>query len=273
MKKTYRTFRDPSGFSLAEVLTALTIGAIVLIAVLDIYHRVQSSAAAITRRLDNSRLPSEVLQRIAEDLDKIITPGSDTKITIESKSDEGGYQTARLQVLKTVYDSKNSPQTFEEIIWQSSYDYDSDSNGLTLYRSHTGIASEDKLLDKSRVDLEKVYSFVPVCAGITYFKIQVPADENFLDQWTDSSLPRGIIATISFAEPFRTLTGTLDVPEEEKITRTIAIDRTRKLNFEIVKKEYGGEPNDQGNQQEEGEQVDEQVQEDANVPEAEGGQG
>jgi hypothetical protein len=45
------------------------------------------------------------------------------------------------------------------------------------------------------------------------------------------------VATISFAEPFKTLTGTLDVPDTEKITRTIAIDRTRKIKFIFVKKE------------------------------------
>ena len=33
--------------------------------------------------------------------------------------------------------------------------------------------------------------------------------------------------------------GTLDVPDEEKITRTIAIDRTRKIRFAIEKREFG----------------------------------
>jgi hypothetical protein len=38
---------------------------------------------------------------------------------------------------------------------------------------------------------------------------------------------------MSFAEPFKRENGTLDVLDEEKITRTIAIDRTRKINFAI----------------------------------------
>jgi len=270
MEKTYNMARGQLGFSLAEVLTALTIGAIVLIAVLEIYTRAQRSASAITGRLDNFRLPCEVLQRIAEDLDKIITPGSDTKVTVENKLDARGYQTGRLQILKTIYDRENKPRTFEEIIWQSTYAYDSNAEGLVLYRSHTGIASEDKLLDKSRADWENTYSFVPICTGVTFFKMQVPVDGNFLDQWTDSSLPRGIVATISFAEPFKTPMGTLEVPDEGKITRTIAIDRTRKINFEIVKKEYEGEPNDQANQQDEAEQEE---QKDANATDADRGQG
>jgi len=256
MKKAYNTSRNSSGFSLAEVLVALTIGTMILVSILSIYARARRSAAAITDRLDSSRLPSEVLQRIAEDLDRIIMPISDTRITIDNKFDSRGYQTARLQILKTIYDGKNKPQTFEEIIWQASYDYDSDANGLVLYRSHTGITSEDKLLDKSRADWEDVYTFIPICTGVTFFKIQVPADGNLLDQWTDTSLPRGIMATISFAEPFKTITGTLNVPDEEKVSRTIAIDRTRKIKFEIVKEEYTQEPNEQENQQEQEEQVD-----------------
>jgi len=231
---TYRMRKQHRAFSLAEVLAALTIGAMVLVAVLGIYSRAENSATAITRKLDSSQLPSEVLQRIAEDLDRMITPGSDTRITVENKT-EKGYPTARLTILNTIYDSKNNQQVFEQIIWQSSFD--NDANGLVLYRSHTGIALEDKLLDEQRKGWEKAFSFVPICTGVTFFKIQVPGEEDFLDKWTSVSLPRGIVVTISFAEPFKTLTGTWDVPDVEKITRTIAIGRTRKIRFTFQKKE------------------------------------
>jgi len=233
MKKVFNTSGEARGFSLVEVLAALTIGAMVLIAVLSIYSRAGRSAAAITRKLDNARLPSEVLQRIAEDLDRIIASGSDTRITIENKLDNL-YSTARLTILKNYYDKASKPQTFEEIIWQTSYDYDSD--GLVLYRSHSGVGLEDKLLDEKRESWEKGYPFVPICDGVTFFKIQVPRDEDFLDRWS-GPLPHGIVVTISFAEPFKTVAGDLDVPEEEKITRTIAVDRTRKIKFIFVKKE------------------------------------
>lgn len=228
-----RLLRQKLGFSLAEVLVALTIGAMVLVAVLGIYSRAESSAAAITRKLDSSRLPSEVLQRIAEDLDRTVAPGADTKVTIDNKF-ENGFSTAQLTVLKTIYDSKNKEQTFEKIIWQTSYD--NDANGLVLYRSHSGIALEDKLLDEQKEDWEKEL-FVPVCTGVTFFKIQVPRGGNLQDKWTGDSLPSGIVVTISFAKPFKTLAGTLDVPDEEKVTRNIAIDRTRKIKFILVKKE------------------------------------
>jgi len=233
MKKAFNTFREPRGFSLAEVLAALTIGAMVLIAVLGIYSRAGRSAAAITRKLDSSRLPSEILQRIAEDLDRIIASGSDTRVTIENKLNHL-YHTARLTILKNYYDKGSRPQMLEEIVWQTSYDYEADS--LVLYRSHSGIGLEDKLLDEKREGWEKGYPFVPICDGVTFFKIQVPRGEELLDRWSGLP-PHGIVVTISFAEPFKTVAGDLDVPDEEKITRTIAVDRTRKIKFIFVKKE------------------------------------
>ena len=232
------------GFSLAEVLAALTISAMVLAAVVAIYSRAQHSAAAIVRKLDSSRQSAEALQAITEDLDTITVSGPDTRITIENKFDKG-IATARMTIRKSVYDSRNQEQTFEQIIWQTSYDYDSDANGLVLYRSHTGMALEDKLLDEQRDSSEKAYSFIPICAGITYFKIQVPRGENFQDRWTSPSLPPGITVTMSFAEPFRTVKNTLDVLDEEKITRTIAIDRTRKLKFQIVPAQAKGKSDEQ----------------------------
>ena len=250
MKKTSNIYRESLGFSLAEVLAALTIGAMVLVAVLGIYSRAESSAAAITRKLDSSRLPSEVLQRIAEDLDRIAavstdTKVSDTRVTIENKYEEG-YSTARLKILKTIYtkDSGNRPQAFEEITWQTAHDYDTNANGLVLYRSHSGIALEDKLLDEQKEDWEKEL-FVPVCSGVTFFRIQIPTGETFYDKWTSDSLPGGIVVTISFAEPFKTLAGVYDVEETKKITRNIAVDRTRKIRFAVVKRKYDDEKQDE----------------------------
>jgi len=223
-------------FSLAEVLAALTIGAMVLVAVLGIYSRAQSSAASITRKLNSSRFPGEVLQLIAEDLDRIITSGSGVKITIANKF-EKGYPKAKLTIQQIIKDDNGRPQVFEEIIWQAGFDYESDVDGMVLFRSHRGIVPEDKLLDEQRESWEKDYSLVPICAGVTFFKIQVPRGESFLDAWSSNSLPPGITVTISFAEPFKRVTGTLDVPPEDKITRTIAIDRTRKIRFIFVPQE------------------------------------
>jgi len=234
MKDTSGTSRVPRGFSLAEVLAALTIGAMLTVAVLGIYHRAEKSATAITRKLDGSRLPGEVLQRIAEDLDNIISSNSDTKITIENKFENVAsirlIPAARLTITRTIQDSKGNEQKFEEIIWQSSYDFQSAGNGLILYRSHSGMNLEDKVLEKNKDDFAREL-FVPICGGVTFFKISALAGKDPVERW-NSAPPRGIVVTISFAEPYKRADGTFDVLDEDKITRTIAIDRTRKIRFD-----------------------------------------
>lgn len=261
LKKTSGTYRVPRGFSLAEVLAALTIGAMVTVAVLGIYHRAENSVAAVTRRLDGSRLPGEVLQRIAEDLDNVISSSSDAKITIDNKFENVAsamlLPAARLTITRTIEDSKDKEQIFKEIIWQSSYDFEGASNSLTLYRSAGGLNMEDKVLEKYKDDFEKE-AFVPICSGITFFKITAFSGKDPIERWNGIP-PRGIVVTISFAEPYKRADGTFDVPDEEKITRTIAIDRTRKIRFDTSTIE--GDNNEEGQ-----EQGQEQEQENMDLP-------
>lgn len=249
VKETSGTYRVPQGFSLAEVLAALTIGAMVTVAVLGIYRRAENSAATVIRRLDSSRLPGEVLQRIAEDLDNIISSGSDAKITVENKFENVAstmlIPAAKLTITRTIRDSRDREQIFEEIIWQSSYDFDSATNGLILYRSFSGLNMEDKVLEKNKDDFEREL-FVPICSGITFFKISVLAGKNPLEKWNGSP-PPGIVVTISFAEPYKRADGTFDVLDEEKFTRTIAIDRTRKIRFDTSTSEFGNDEEGQEN--------------------------
>lgn len=281
---SYKLCKPNKGFSLAEVIVALTIGSMVLVAILAIYNRAESSVSAITEKLDSTRLGSEVLQRIAEDIDRLIATGKDTKITINNKLNNL-YPTARMEIIETYYDKKNEKQIFEKIVWQTSYDYESFDEGLVLYRSHSGMGTEDKLLDEEKEDWEREL-FVPVCSGVTFFKIQVPKYEptpidqqlaksrrptgsgqrseseqttdeeqipeveKFEDSWTTEALPFGIMITVSFAEPFKALDGSFDVYENQKFKRTIAIDRTRKIKFKFLKREerralgLEDEPND-----------------------------
>lgn len=252
LKKTSGTYRVPRGFSLAEVLAALTIGAMVTVAVLGIYHRAEKSVAAVTRRLDGSRLPGEVLQRIAEDLDNIISSSSDAKITIDNKIENVAsamlLPAARLTITRTIEDSKDKEQIFKEIIWQSSYNFEGASNSLTLYRSAGGLNMEDKVLEKNKDDFER-QAFVPICSGITFFKIEAMAGKDPIERWNGAP-PRGIVVTISFAEPYKRADGTFDVPDEEKITRTIAIDRTRKIRFDTSTTEDGNNEERPGQEQE-----------------------
>lgn len=232
-KSSQETRKLHPAFSLAETIAALTIAAMVIMVLLGVYERARRSAASVTKRIDDSQLPAEVLQRIAEDIGKIASNPLDVEISIANKYDSG-FQTARLALLSRVYDNKARPQTFEEIIWQTSYD--ADSNSLTLYRRHSGIALEDKLLDTPKSQYEREL-FVPLCTGITLFKIQVPQGEELLDRWRSTSLPTAVVVTISFAPPYKAPAGGLDVPEEDKIIRTIAVDRTRKIRFTLKKKE------------------------------------
>jgi len=230
IKKSLNIPRRRTGFSLAEVLAAITIGSMILVAVFGIYNRAEKSATIVTRKLQSSQLSSEVLQRIAEDLDRIISSNSDTTITIENKF-KNGFPAAKLTITKTIKDNTNKEQKFEEIVWQSLYDYESPITGLVLYRGYSGIALEDKVLDKNKDDIELDRS-VPICSGVTFFSINALQNGKPVDKW-DGPPPSGITVTISFAEPFKRVNGTLDVLDMEKNTRTIAIDRTRKIRFAL----------------------------------------
>ncbi|MBN2315187.1 MAG: hypothetical protein JXM79_14755 [Sedimentisphaerales bacterium] len=229
------------GFSLAEVLAAMTIGAMVVVAVLAVYHRAERSANAVLLRIDESQLPREVLQYIAEDLDSMISSGSDAQVTIQNKLESTAsgklIPAARLSFTRTITDSSGKEHIFEEVIWQSSYNIESLSDGLVLYRSHSGINLEDKVLQQNKYDWEKEL-FVPLCSGVTYFNISATSGENLVDRWGGTP-PTGIVVTLSFAEPFKNVDGSYDVPEEEKFTRTIAIDRTRKIQFNVVGAQSG----------------------------------
>lgn len=264
------------GFSLVEMLAIVVIGSMTLIAILAVYRRTEDSAAAVNRKLGKMQVPVEALQRIAEDLDKLISSGPDIKMTIENKFEEG-FQKSQLTIVKTITnESAAKPEEkeliLEEIVWQSGYDYEHGGGGMVLYRGYSGMVSEDKFLDSQRAEWEANYPLVPLCRGLTYFKIDVPrGNDQYQDSWTSPTLPPGVRVTISFAEPFKTVSGTLDVAESEKISRTIAIDRTRKITYQFVPTEYdlpgdSTDPNDLSVEPEisEGDMLDEIVEDIAN---------
>jgi len=228
------------GFTLAETLAALVIGSMILIAVLAFYGRAQTGAAGILKKLQQERLPREVLQRIAEDLDRIAGAGPGTSINVANKYQDG-LAVARLEISKSINNDRGEPQPLEIIVWQSSID--PDSGQFTLYRSHSGITLEDKLFDEQKEPWQREL-FVPVCSGITFFRIEIPQDVNEpLEQWSGEKLPPAITVILSFAEPFKLPDGSIDIPEEDRFVRTMAIDRTRKPTFVIVQMD-SNEPND-----------------------------
>ena len=219
----------------------MTIGAMIVVAILSIYHRAEHSASAAIRKLDESQLPREVLQHIAEDLDRMIVSGSDAKVTIQNKLESTASNklipAARLSFTRTITDALGKEHIFEEIIWQSSYNIESLTEGLVLYRSHSGMNLEDKVLQENKYDWERE-AFVPICSGVTFFNISATTSDNLVERW-DGTPPTGIAVTLSFAESFKNADGTYTVPDEEKITRTIAIDRTRKIRFDVAGDQTG----------------------------------
>jgi len=216
-------------FTLVEILAALTIGTMVLIVVLAIYSRGQAGASAVVNKLESNRLPREALQRIAEDLDSVMSAGGDARISIENKFQDG-FPVAKMEMTRQISDAQGQAQPFEKVVWQSSIE--PDTGLLALYRSHSGIALEDKLLDDQKEPWQREL-FVPICAGLTFFRIEIPKGEEFLDKWAEEKPPTAVRITMSFAEPYKTVTGVYDVPEQDKFVRTIAIDRTRKPAFTI----------------------------------------
>ncbi|MFA5553098.1 MAG: prepilin-type N-terminal cleavage/methylation domain-containing protein [Phycisphaerae bacterium] len=242
MSDAYRIIRFNRGFTLLELIAALVIGSTVLVAIIGVYNQMQMSVQTLERKFQGGGLGEEVLQRIAEDLDKISAPAegnaSDTAITIKNKYDQL-YRSAQMVITKSYFDTRNQKQTFEQIIWQSNYDFD--ANSLILYRSHRGITTEDMLLDSEKDDWQREL-FVPIVSGLSYFSIEVPKGDEMLNSWSETALPSAVTITLSFGKTYSSEDGVWDVEEDDKIIRTIAIDRARQIKFVYIPP--GIDPND-----------------------------
>jgi len=246
MKKATRKVCNLKAFSLVELLATVVISSMILIAVIGTYIHVQRSSAAITAKFDSAKLPRDILQLITEDLDEIIANIQDVQISFQNKKDQNGYNQAKLEITKFITDKANIQVPFEKIVWQSAYDYDSDSPGLVLYRSRDGLGMEDKLLEQVKQPLERGL-FVPVCPAVTLFQVQSGIGTNLADNWNAAALPPNIVVTISFAQPVEVSPNYWEIPETQKTTKTIVIDRTKKIPFVIEHKEYQVDANNDSN--------------------------
>jgi hypothetical protein len=229
-----------AGFSLAETIVALVLGAMVLAAILGIYGQVNRAVSATLQKVESPSLAAEVLQLIGEDLAHALG-GEDVTLQIRNGFDHG-FPRAELILRRTFHDSANRVQPLEEITWRAAYDTESEVPNLVLYRSYSGVAPQDKLLDSQRADWEKDYPFVPICRGVTFFRIEACKGEDLVEQWAAPAPPPGVKVTLSFAEPYETVRGTWDVPDEEKISRTMVVDATRAIKFSTAAP--GAEPNE-----------------------------
>ena len=98
---------------------------------------------------------------------------------------------------------------------------------------------EDRLFETasdsvSRLEKPASELFVPLASVITYFKIEAVENDKSTSAWSSASLPKAIRISISFAEPFENMSGQLEVWEEDIMTRTVAIDRTRAIKYVFV---------------------------------------
>jgi hypothetical protein len=233
------------------MIAVTVIAAMVLTAILGVYGRANRAAEAVLAKIETPVLAAEVLQLMARDLDRIMG-ADDVSIQVKNGYDNG-FITAQLILRRTVEDAQKQKQLLEEIVWRAGYDYDSAVPGLVIYRSYGGIGLEDELLDQKRDELESQSPLIPICRGVTFFRIEIPKGEGVLDRWSDAALPTGVKVTLSFADPYETVRGTQDVLEHEKTSRTIAIDRTRTISFKLPP----GTGGDEAEQEPESEGADE----------------
>ncbi|MCK5565024.1 MAG: hypothetical protein KAJ07_07220, partial [Planctomycetes bacterium] len=70
-------YKVKPAFSLIETITVLVISALVLITAINIYTSVRAAAASVENYIVKNELPNEILQRLAEDIDRLAIPGFD----------------------------------------------------------------------------------------------------------------------------------------------------------------------------------------------------
>lgn len=238
--KPYRT-RCQYGMSLAEIMGVLLIASMILAAVLGLYGRAHAAAQSVLLRLEASQQPAEVLQLLTEDFDALVAAGSETRVRLLPPKFRQGYLLNRLEIRRHYLDEEGEEQLLESIIWQS--DVDLVTQRLTLYRAHQGEILQDRLLDRERPERDSFYPFVPVCTGLSHFQFEIPQGENLVDVWEEQLLPPGFRVTLSFADPYISPRGEVTVPEESLVRRTIAVDRTRPIRFEIFGENDPNDPN------------------------------
>lgn len=252
-----RLNRPRGGFSLLEIMAVLIIITMVTLSALAVFNGAQKASASISSRLDRNDAAMEVLQRVAEDLDRLAKPGHDIKLTVANKVvDE--INKSQLTIQSDFYGKDGKSVIFEKVVWQTQYDEFDDM--LIIYRAHFGINLDDKILSVAEIQRPEAEQkpFVPVCAGMTFFEFTVPQEGSYpLRRWVSKTLPPAITVAMSFALPTELETGEFAVLEEDKEIRTIAIDRTKDLKFIFVRQDFEiedpktidetADPNDIGN--------------------------
>ena len=100
-----------SGFSLAEMLAAIVIAAMVLTAVLAVYGRANRASEAVLAKIEAPMMAMEVLQLIARDIDRIMETG-DLEVQVQNGLDNG-HPSAELVLRRTYKDAKNEKRSLK----------------------------------------------------------------------------------------------------------------------------------------------------------------
>lgn len=229
--------RDKSvkAFTLVETIVVLMLASLITVAVLSMYGRMRLSAFTINEQLQQNRLEMEILQKIAEDIDRLAAPGFDTVIKFQNKL-SNGYRSAQLILTSNYYGNSDKKSIYDQIVWRASYDTYDDT--LILYRMHRGMNVEDKVLEKDVKSSASMDKFIPVAGGVTHFELKSQQGEQVLGAWNSETLPKAVRVGISFAPLQELLDGSIAVPQEEISYRTIAIDRTRLIPYQFIKKRF-----------------------------------
>ena len=253
--------RKPKGFSLVELLTALFIVCILVVALTTIYSASVNAISAIDEKLEDGFNSNDIIHRIVDDVSTVSSYDTDTSLTLKSKIVDG-VTLYRLEVLSKIYDNSGKEIEYKKVIWQSDYDFA--TGEISLYRCMSGMAVEDPVLSTDARNNPDVDIFVPVCSGLTYFTMQVPQVtntsageiENYLDSWEKDEMPGGIMVELSFAPPVEYVTGEVEVVAEDRISRRISVNRSREYKFKFVAKDLEGIYGDDQDETEEDEIIE-----------------
>jgi hypothetical protein len=223
------------GLTLVELVISILIASVMMVSIFFIYSHSRGTIDDISRTVDQSQVPERILQLIAQDVDRFSADTDDLTILSEVKRQNGLYS-SKLTLQTQIYDGSMRPIPYEKVVWETRYD--SETESMILYRSHSGLVSEDNLLESQRTP-EEASAFVPLCSGLTHFNI-----DRFPK--TAIGLPNQLIVSLSFAQP-EIEGGEKVISPELIVTRTIAVNRLRKIGYIFTEPNLaepaGDEPN------------------------------
>jgi type II secretory pathway component PulJ len=222
-----------AAFTLVETLTVLAITALLLTAVLQMYHQVRRSVSQLGGHLEENRLAREILQKIAEDIDRLAAPGFDATLQFRNKYDNG-YNSAQLTLENKYYAKGNPPkaEVYDRIVWQTTFD--TFTQTLILYRMHDGLNLEDKVIESGSDVSPSAGLYIPITDGLTHFEMRSQQGEDTAMAWSSTTLPTAVRIGVSFAPMEDLPNGRVGVPEEKVLYRTVAIDRTRFIPYQFI---------------------------------------